>query len=203
MDHTRQTLCAIALTALPALAAAEQGTIELTGNDQLQTVDVLVAGPAPFTAYSVRTRATIEDEKAAVVVVPRLFYNVAGCLDIQIDAQLNKEVRYGVGLKCVLKVDDLKLLFLAEANETSHWEQPHGFFQAVATYTPTIAGIPTFLSVENITNIGEEGHLGSIQRLRLGPRFDGTYTVGAGLDLAEPMKGPNEYTPLVVLRKDF
>src|SRR3989344_1389318 len=103
-----KTLCALALT-IPTLANAEQGFIELNGNDNVQTVDTIIAGPLPFiTSYGVRTRATIEDNKTGFAVVPRLFYNVAGCLDLQIDAQLNKEVRYGVGLKCAIKTDDLK-----------------------------------------------------------------------------------------------
>lgn len=201
----KQTLCALALTAIPTLANAEQGTIELTGNDKIQTVDALVAGPLPLGAsYGIRTRTTIEDDKAVFVSSARLFYHLGSCLDLQlIDLALGKDVRYGAGLKCTVKSDDVRFFILAEANETSQWDQPHGFFQAVVTYTPTIAGIPTLLSAEAITNVGKEGHLGSVQRFRLGPRFDNAYTVGAGIDLTEPMKGPNEYTPLIVLRKDF
>ena len=211
----KQTLCALALTSLPALAHAETTVAELNGNQELQTLDLKLGGelPAGFN-YFTRTRFTVleEDEVGAFALAKVMYPLAAGFAVISENQFSPKLFRPGFGMQYTLKGDNIGFIVQAHANANP---QPHQYtdvsLMSAVQWTPTIAGEQWLVMAEATTTLPvvKEGATPArtiVERARLGWKPSTQYSVGAGIDFKQteiPGMPQTDYQPLLFGRKDF
>ena len=166
---------------------ARANSAEVMVGNTSTTLDVKVGTKvAPKTSLFVRNRTTVDYEnQVSNFGLADLSYNLIGGLDAVAEVQMipGAELIPRVGLGYFNKVDDLNFYGLATAGLSG--EKIDAEFFASLSYTPKIPeDLQLKLSLEDISNFGQEGHNFSIQRFRAGLGIN-QYEAGLATDLTE------------------
>ncbi len=178
-------LAASLLGAGSNLARANSAEV-MVGNTNT-TLDVKVSTEvAPKTNLFVRNRTTIDYEnQVSNFGLADLSYNLIGGLDAVAEVQMIPEAELipRLGLGYFNKVADLSCYGLATAGLSGEKVDAEVF--ASLSYTPKITDdLQLKLSLEDVSNFGQEGHNFSAQRFRAGLGVE-QYEAGLAADLTE------------------
>ena len=180
----------VALVSAPFIfnsATANADSVEIAPTNKDVTLDMKLAGDiAPRTSFFARNMASLDYEnKTGYFGLFDLMFNVVDNLLIVGEAQVVPEEgiipRAGLGYSVKLGDADFYIspTILTQSN-------PNLEIFASASYAPNFGKAGLYAYVEDVTNVGKEGHNYSIQRIRAGPTFaNGKYSIGGALDLTE------------------
>tara|TARA_Y100000310_G_C20656794_1_gene802392 strand:+ start:938 stop:1567 length:630 start_codon:yes stop_codon:yes gene_type:complete len=179
----------------PSVANAG-GSVEVMAGDKNTTLDTKVmADVAPRTKLFLRGRTSVDYQgEVSYFGLADLNVNLVDGLDAVAEAQFIPGVGVvpRLGLGYFKKVDDFSVYGLATAGFNG--EDVDAEFLVNLIYKPQLTeDLNLVLNLENVTNIGEQGHNFSVQRLRTGLGID-NYEFGVAADLTE---AGGEVTPNV------
>ena len=181
----------VALTLVSPIVLADDlstnGSLELMSGGEYSTLDSKVSTKVVDDVnLFLRQITTIDYENnVSFFGLMDLSYNLIGGLDLvgEVQAAPGMGVIPRAGLQYFEKYGDLAMYTLATA---STMEKPDGEFLVNLSYSPELSENVDLLSnVEALTNVGEDGHNFSVQKLRLGITLMDHYQLGAAADLLE------------------
>jgi len=180
---------------MPSVANAG-GSVEVMAGDKSTTLDTKVMTKvAPRTNLFLRGRTSVDYQgEVGYFGLADLSVNLVDGLDAVAEAQFIPGVGVvpRLGLGYFKKVDDFSVYGLATAGLNG--ENVDAEFVANLRYAPQLTDdLNLVLNLENVTNVGEQGHNFSVQRLRTGLEHD-NYEFGLAADLTE---AGGEVTPNV------
>ncbi len=176
--------------------ANASGSVEVMAGDKSTTLDTKVmTNVAPRTNLFLRGRTSVDYQgKVGYFGLADLNVNLVDGLDAVAEAQFIPSVGVipRLGLGYFKKVDDFSVYSLATAGFNG--EDVDAEFLANLRYKPQLTDdLDLVLNLENVTNVGEQGHNFSVQRLRTGLGHN-NYEFGVAADLTE---AGGEVTPNV------
>ncbi len=180
------TAAALAATLLFGVPEAKADYAELMAGHNSATLDLRVGVElAPKLNLFTINRITADyDNDVGYFGLADLSYNVVGGLDFVMETQAapGMGVVERAGLQYFAKIDELSIFGIGTC---SLQKNPTGEFALNIRYTPTLTDdVNLMFGLEDVTNVGEQGHNFSEQRLRAGVKVD-KYEFGASVDLAE------------------
>ena len=167
--------------------ANASGSVEVMAGDKSTTLDTKVmTNVAPRTNLFLRGRTSVDYQgKVGYFGLADLNVNLVDGLDAVAEAQFIPSVGVipRLGLGYFKKVDDFSVYSLATAGFNG--EDVDAEFLANLRYKPQLTDdLDLVLNLENVTNVGEQGHNFSVQRLRTGLGHN-NYEFGVAADLTE------------------
>jgi len=183
---TGVAIAASMVCGIPNLANAD--SVEVMAGNESTTLDTKIsANVAPRTNLFLRGRTSVDYESDNVNYfgLADLSVNLVDGLDAVAEAQFipGVEVVPRLGLGYFKKVEDFSVYALATAGLSG--ENVDAEFFANLRYAPELTDdLELVLNLENVTNVGEQGHNFSVQRLRTGLGVD-NYEIGVAADLTE------------------
>jgi len=200
INKIKKMVAGVAIAALmvcgtPSVANAG-GSVEVMAGDKSTTLDTKVrTNVAPRTNLFLRGRTSVDYQgEVGYFGLADLSVNLVDGLDAVAEAQFIPGVGVvpRLGLGYFKKVDDFSVYGLATAGLNG--ENVDAEFVANLRYAPQLTDdFNLVLNLENVTNVGEQGHNFSVQRLRTGLGHD-NYEFGVAVDITE---AGGEVTPNV------
>ena len=179
--------CAIVSPIVLAGETPTSGSLELMAGEEYSTLDSKVATEVVDGVHLFLRQITTSTPEGEVSYfgLMDLSYNLIGGLDLvgEVQAAPGMGVVPRAGLQYFQALGDSALYTLATASTI---EQPDGEFLVNLSYSPELSeDVDLLTNVEALTNVGEEGHNFSVQKLRLGVTLMDRYQIGAAGNLTE------------------
>ncbi|MBU0456685.1 MAG: hypothetical protein KKD75_00920 [Nanoarchaeota archaeon] len=167
--------------------ANASGSVEVMAGNENTTLDTKInASVAPRTNLFVRGRTSADYQgEVSYFGLADLSVNLVDGLDAVAEAQFIPGIGVvpRLGLQYFGKFGDFSVYGLATAGLSG--ENVDAEFLANLKYAPKLTDdLNLVLNLENVTNVGEQGHNFSVQRLRIGLGID-NYKFGVATDLTE------------------
>ena len=181
----------VALTIVSPIGLAGEtptsGSLELMAGEEYSTLDTKVATEVvgDINLFLRQITTSTPEGEVSYFGLMDLSYKLIGGLDLvgEVQAAPGMGVVPRAGLQYFQALGDSALYTLATASTI---EQPDGEFLVNLSYSPELSeDVDLLTNVEALTNVGEEGHNFSVQKLRLGVTLMDRYQIGAAGNLTE------------------